>query len=337
MEEELEEEVQEEVPASESTNPRRPFYTERFKTLFEKKYRKNTNGCWVWTAYRDDDDYGQVRVGTLGVYGAHRVSYELYTGEDIPDTDENGEKMDIDHTCHIRRCVWPEHLTVVPHSKNMKNLRKPTEDWDDDVDKKFKEERTTPEEVLDAALALIAECKVEQPPIFAPPGVDKGYAIITVEGAPWRTIAISEGFLPQDKYSLVKMFLDVLRFGVDWRVAAREILGVSAFTVQNWRANGDFREEMDECRAEGRKYRLTVLEDKHMDEIERKMPDADFKDVADSLEKLRRHDPANKKAEQAAAAGGGITIVFNTGDQHKALREMIDVSDAIEAEFEVKD
>jgi hypothetical protein len=289
----------------------------------------------VWLAYRDDDDYGQCRVGTLGVFRAHRIAFELYKEQDIPETDENGEQMDIDHTCHIRRCVNPEHLELVTHGDNMKNLRKPVDDWEDEG-KKFKEVRTTPEEILDSALAAIAESQLERPAISGPPGQPKGYDVINVEGAPWRDIITNDGYLPQDKYSFVKMFLNVLRFGVDPRVAASEILGVTPWAIHHWRANLDFREEMDEARAEGKRYRLSVLEDKHFDEMERKIEDADFKEVSDSLEKLRKHDPVVKRAE-ADAAGGGVTIIFNTGDQHKALREMIDVSDALEAEFVIKE
>lgn len=325
---------EQDVQETTSSNPRRAFYTERFRTKFEEKFRKNKNACWVWTAYRDKDDYGQVRVGELGTFRAHRIAFELYTGEDIPETDENGEQMDIDHTCHIRRCVNPDHLELVTHGENMKNLRKSIDDWEDDGIK-FKETKTTPEEVLDAALATIAQSNVPVPAI----GPSKpGYAIVEAGGSPWRDIQTNDGFLPQDKFSLVKMFFNVIRLGVDWRLASREILHVSPFTVQGWYANGDFREELEEARLEGKRYRYAVLEDKHLDELERKIEDAPFKEVADSLEKMRKHDPATKKAEaEAAGSGGGVTIIFNAGDKSKALREMIDMSDTIEAEFEVKE
>lgn len=326
----------EEEAVQTSTNPRRALYTERFKTKFEEKFRKNTNGCWVWTAYRDKDDYGQVRVGELGTFRSHRISFELYKGIDIPETDpETGEQMDIDHTCHIRRCVNPEHLELVTHGENMNRLRKPVDDWEDEG-KKFKEVRTTPEEILDAALATIAESQVPIP-VFGKGG---GYAIGEEGGAPWRDIQTNDGFLPQDKYSRVKMFFNVIRLGVDWNLAAREVLGISPWTIQNWRDNGDFKEELDEARAEGKRYRYTILEDKHLDELERKIEDADFKEVADSLEKMRKHDPATKKDAAAAGAtqgSGNMTFIFNVGDKNKALKEMIDMSDVLEAEFEVKE
>lgn len=78
---------------------------------FWSKVRK-TESCWNWTA------------GTSIGYGAfwdgqkmnkcHRISYELLVGP-IP------KGMVIDHICHNKLCVNPEHLRVATIKQNNEN------------------------------------------------------------------------------------------------------------------------------------------------------------------------------------------------------------------------
>lgn len=78
---------------------------------------EKTDGCWVWTASKNGDGYGQFRIGSR-MCKAHRVAYELEIGQ-IPDNKE------IDHTCRNRACVRPDHLDPVDHAENVRrgNLR----------------------------------------------------------------------------------------------------------------------------------------------------------------------------------------------------------------------
>ena len=73
--------------------------------------------CWLWTASVDNRGYGKIGAG--GDRGrtlcAHRVAWELTRGT-IPDG------MEIDHRCHIRRCVRPDHLRLVTRKQNNENL-----------------------------------------------------------------------------------------------------------------------------------------------------------------------------------------------------------------------
>jgi hypothetical protein len=70
-------------------------------------------GCLVWTGYTTPKGYGKVGVNGV-VMRAHRVAYELTNGP-IP------AGMQIDHTCHVRACIKPEHLRPVTQKQNQEN------------------------------------------------------------------------------------------------------------------------------------------------------------------------------------------------------------------------
>ena len=79
---------------------------ERFWTKVEK-----TEDCWLWTASKNADGYGQFGRIDGKMVSAHRFAYELMVGP-IPDG------LAIDHLCRIRHCVNPEHLEAVTHREN---------------------------------------------------------------------------------------------------------------------------------------------------------------------------------------------------------------------------
>lgn len=298
-----------------------PEALERFKKNFESKYQANKDGCWIWKARRDADDYGQVAVGTGQgrIQRAHRVAYELYTGETIP------EGMDIDHLCHIRRCVRPDHLEVVTHTENMQRLRGKVEDWDEDS---FKEEKTTPERVLEKALALIEKNDVRRPSKGG--GDGGGYHVQTADGAPWRDLMPIAGNMARDPNALVYLFLECVRYGVKEEIACEQILGISQISLKPWKLNGFFREDLQEAKDDGRRYRTSVLESIHFDEMERKIHNAEFKDIAQSLKRLRESDPDMRKATAeaaAAVAGPNIAIIIQGGDTVRVLQQVASIGD----------
>lgn len=70
--------------------------------------------CWLWTAaVVANRGYGMFSIsGRLTL--AHRVSYELANGSIPPG-------MQVDHTCHVRRCVNPAHLRLATPKQNSEN------------------------------------------------------------------------------------------------------------------------------------------------------------------------------------------------------------------------
>lgn len=81
---------------------------ERFWSKVEK-----TDSCWLWQASTRQNGYGQFRLDNKMV-SAHRYIFTLL-GEQIPDG------MQVDHTCHVKRCVNPDHLRFVTHKQNLEN------------------------------------------------------------------------------------------------------------------------------------------------------------------------------------------------------------------------
>lgn len=76
---------------------------------------KISRGCWVWTASKNTNGYGQYRLNGK-MFLAHRLAYELLEG-DIP------EGFELDHICHNHECVNPGHLRACSRLENGRNLK----------------------------------------------------------------------------------------------------------------------------------------------------------------------------------------------------------------------
>ena len=85
------------------------------KTLGERFWSKVNQGdsCWEWFGCRIPGGYGQIYVEGKMLL-AHRVSYSLTNGP-IPDG------LMVDHMCHNRACVRPDHLRIATAKQNMEN------------------------------------------------------------------------------------------------------------------------------------------------------------------------------------------------------------------------
>jgi hypothetical protein len=81
------------------------------KGTLEQRFWSKVNfgdgsGCWQWMGAKNSHGYGAIKVEGRKDEGSHRVAYKLYRG-DIPDG------LGLDHICHNRACVRPDHLEAV--------------------------------------------------------------------------------------------------------------------------------------------------------------------------------------------------------------------------------
>lgn len=320
-----------------------------FRIGFEKKFRVAPTGCWVWIAAKDYDNYGIVRVRNAGTKRAHRVAYEMYRGERIP------AGMDIDHTCGVRECVNPDHLEVVLHYENMQRIRRrqePEEAWvnGDQPADRIEPENTekTEEEHEDAASPAtppkgafwagspqkraskalqdrLLEDAIEWLSAQRWPVPDRadGYGVASRPDAPWR--AAKAG-----KFARIALFLDLVRIGVPWSRACKELLGLSTVTLLRWRANPFWLQDFTEAREEGRKNRLLLLEEQILTEMEKKLPLADYRELAESLKKLRERDD---ERNQGNASSPKFTFVFGSASTDQ-LQRVLEIGESIDAEYQ---
>ncbi len=71
------------------------------------------NGCRLWTSHVDKCGYGVISMGGSGRSAqAHRVAYELATGETLLPSEV------VHHKCAVRHCVEPTHLQKVTGTEN---------------------------------------------------------------------------------------------------------------------------------------------------------------------------------------------------------------------------
>ena len=79
---------------------------------FDTKWKPEPNrGCWLWTASKFRNGYGQFRVGQRNM-GAHQFAFEHFKGP-VP------KGLEIDHLCRTRHCVNPYHLEAVTCQENL--------------------------------------------------------------------------------------------------------------------------------------------------------------------------------------------------------------------------
>lgn len=92
-----------------------PPLSESDVATLDGKTERKPGECWEWLGFKSKTGYGLTYVSGLQKNMlAHRVAYLRAKGEDPG-------PLDVDHTCHNRGCVNPEHLRAVTHKVNAEN------------------------------------------------------------------------------------------------------------------------------------------------------------------------------------------------------------------------
>jgi hypothetical protein len=85
------------------------------KNIRANSIRDEESGCLLYTKALDKDGYPRISLqGKMGL--GSQVVFKLSYG-DIP------EGHEVDHICHVRRCVEPSHLRLLTHRQNVIQIK----------------------------------------------------------------------------------------------------------------------------------------------------------------------------------------------------------------------
>ena len=95
---------------------------QRLPERFRSRLSVNARGCWIWTGAKNGNGYGSYVTKTtrpVTTVLAHRFSWSVLRGA-LPEL--------LDHLCHERACVNPDHMRAATRKQNSENLAGPRRD-----------------------------------------------------------------------------------------------------------------------------------------------------------------------------------------------------------------
>ena len=103
-----------------------PVIPERVAARAIEAHVRVASGCWVSTYSVASNGYPQIGWGEPGgrryMVSAHRASWTHQYGQ-IP------AEMTVDHLCHRKTCVNPDHMRLLTNFDNARRNRKNYGDW----------------------------------------------------------------------------------------------------------------------------------------------------------------------------------------------------------------
>lgn len=87
------------------------------ETMIQNFWKKviKSDGCWKWTAAKNESGYGMFGIGKKKLDRAHRISWKLLRG-DIP------KGLFVLHKCDNPECSNPEHLFLGTNLDNVRDM-----------------------------------------------------------------------------------------------------------------------------------------------------------------------------------------------------------------------
>ena len=101
---------------------------------------QRSGDCWLWLGYKQPDGYGQVNVDGKTL-NSHKHVYELFNGK-VP------SGMEILHSCDVRHCVNPAHMSIGTHTDNMRDAMRKGRNTKGELTKRNKITETQAREIL---------------------------------------------------------------------------------------------------------------------------------------------------------------------------------------------